>query len=136
MVHKFDFHVHTKYSYDCISSPRLVLNKAKKIGLRGIAITDHETMNGAFEIRRLNKNPNFVVILGEEIKTEQGDIIGLFLTTPIKTRKCIDVIKEIKSQRGIVVIPHPFKKKSFVNKKILTNVDIIEIFNSKTKKKG
>ncbi len=134
MSYKFDFHVHSKYSYDSISFLKKILKTAKKKGLSGIAITDHETIQGAIKLFKINKDKNFKIIIGSEIKTECGDVIGLFLKKEIKSRECFEVIKEIKLQGGIVVLPHPFKKTSKLTQELLSKVDVIEVFNSRLNK--
>jgi len=98
--------------------------------LNGIAITDHDTIKGGLEARNINNDPNFVVIVGCEILTDVGDIIGLFLSKEIKSRDYEGVIKEIKDQNGIIVLPHPYRGHK-LNSKIIENVDAIEVFNSR-----
>lgn len=98
--------------------------------MNGIAITDHDTIKGALEAKNINNDPNFVVIVGCEILTNIGDIIGLFLNKEIKSRDYELVIKEIKDQDGIVVLPHPYRGHE-LNSKLIENVDIIEVFNSR-----
>jgi len=98
--------------------------------LNGIAITDHDTIKGGLEARNINNDPNFVVIVGCEILTDVGDIIGLFLSKEIKSRNYEGVIKEIKDQNGIIVLPHPYRGHK-LNSKIIENVDAIEVFNSR-----
>lgn len=98
--------------------------------MNGIAITDHDTIKGGLEARNINNDPNFVVIVGCEILTDVGDIIGLFLSKEIKSRNYEGVIKEIKDQNGIIVLPHPYRGHK-LNSKIIENVDAIEVFNSR-----
>lgn len=98
--------------------------------MNGIAITDHDTIKGGLEARNINNDPNFVVIVGCEILTDVGDIIGLFLSKEIKSRDYEGVIKEIKDQNGIIVLPHPYRGHK-LNSKIIENVDAIEVFNSR-----
>ncbi len=105
---KIDLHTHSCYSYDGLSSPRETLLVAREKGLAGIALTDHNTVKGWNEALVAAKELNMLVVLGEEIKTERGDILGLFLKEEIKSRQAEEVVKEIKAQGGLVVIPHPF----------------------------
>jgi len=99
--------------------------------LNGIAVTDHNTIRGGIETNKINKDRNFLVITGCEVNTEIGDIIGLFLRSEIKSKKSMDVIKEIKDQGGIVVLPHPCREHK-LNDTLVSAVDIIESFNSRT----
>ena len=80
MVLKGDFHMHTAFSGDCDTPPEVVVERCRKVGLNCIAITDHNSIRGALEVRQL---ADFMVIVGEEVKSSQGDIIGLFLEEEI-----------------------------------------------------
>ena len=128
-----DFHVHSIYSFDSLMSPREILREAKMKGLRGIAITDHNTIEGAIEAQKLNRDPELTVIIGAELKTEVGEIIGIFLKNGIFSKKIREVIDEIHSQGGLVILPHPYKYKRtiFSDKSILEKIDFIESFNSR-----
>ena len=128
---KVDFHIHSKYSIDSNSDINAILKYAKKKNLDGIAITDHNTIKGAIKASKMNEYKDFLVIIGEEIHTDVGDITGLFLNEEIKSRNSMDVIEEIKKQGGIVVLPHPYKAHK-LNDKLVNSVDLIEIFNSRT----
>ena len=128
-----DLHIHSKYSFDSILEPATIIKVAKERGLNGVAITDHDTIQGGVEAKRINKDPNFIVIVGCEINTEVGDIIGLFLNKELLSRNSMEVIEEIKAQGGIVVLPHPYKGHTLTDD-LLEHVDIIECFNSRTGK--
>lgn len=125
-----ELHLHSKYSFDCLLCPANIVRRAKKKGLNTIAITDHNTIRGALEAKAINLDPNFSVIIGSEIETDQGDIIGLFLTQEIESRKCLEVIAEIHEQGGIAVLPHPYKVHK-LDDQLLNLVDVIEISNAK-----
>lgn len=128
----FDFHIHSKYSFDSILEPKKIIKVAKKKGLDGVAITDHNTIKGSLEAKKINDNPNFLVIIGSEINTEMGDITGLFLNEEIKSRNSMEVIDEIHEQGGIVVLPHPYRGHE-VNElgKILDRIELMEVFNAR-----
>ena len=115
---KIDMHCHTKYSKDALSSLDDIFKQAKKRGLNGIAITDHDNTNGWKDAITSAKKHNMEIILGEEIKSKNGDILGLFLTKEIKMKgeNPKKIIDEIHAQNGIAIIPHPFSsKKPFKN---------------------
>ncbi len=129
---KFDLHVHSKYSYDSNLSPEKIIKFAKKKGLNGVAITDHNTILGGIETSRINKDKDFHVIVGEEIKTEYGDIVALFIREEITARNFEDVVDEIKNQEGLSVLAHPFRHfKS--PEKIINKLDLVEGFNARSK---
>ena len=125
----FDFHIHSKFSYDSLLSPKRIVRIAERRGLDGIAITDHNTIKGALEASKFNST--IYVIIGSEIKTEIGDIIGLFLNEEITSKRFDEVVDEIKSQDGIVVLPHPYKKNRDIPNELLKKVDLIETLNGR-----
>ncbi|MFZ2390666.1 MAG: PHP domain-containing protein [Minisyncoccales bacterium] len=133
---KIDLHCHTKYSYDASSDIEKIITYAKNVGLDGIAITDHENTKGWTEAIELGKKHNFLIILGEEIKTTKGDVLGLFLKQQIDGYKKDPrwVMEEIKKQGGLVIIPHPFHgAEGFRDDitKYLDLVDALEVFNGR-----
>ncbi|MEA1907784.1 MAG: CehA/McbA family metallohydrolase [Euryarchaeota archaeon] len=131
---KFDLHIHSKYSYDSFLRPDTIIKVAKKKGLDGVAVTDHNTIKGGIETSNINKDDDFVVIVGSEIKTEYGDVIGLFLTDEIRSRVFVDVVDEIRDQGGLTVLAHPFRKGIVFPRDLLGHVDLIEGFNARSTK--
>lgn len=129
-------HCHTRYSPDgFITQPQLIKHCRKK-NIHCVCITDHNTIQGITEFAR---QTNVRIIPGEEIKTQAGEIIGLFLKKEIPPNLTLgQTIEKIKQQNGIVYLPHPFDefRKSAVKFKdaetIKTEIDIVEIFNSRT----
>lgn len=110
---KIDLHIHSKYSYDSFSFPEDIARTAAQKGLDGVAVTDHDTIAGWKAMRKATKKYGLLFVPGQEIKTKRGrkiigDIVGIFLKKEIKSREPKEVIKEIKAQGGIVIIPHPF----------------------------
>lgn len=132
---KIDLHCHTHYSSDALSSPYDVIKEALKKGLDGIAITDHDTTSGWKDATKAATELNAVLILGEEIQSSRGDILGLFLKEEIKMKGCdpAQIINEIHRQEGIAIIPHPFHfPKHFKGvEKYLNIIDGIEASNAR-----
>jgi predicted metal-dependent phosphoesterase TrpH len=131
-----DLHVHTNYSKCALLKPTEIEAIALKRGLGCVAITDHNTIDGALEVYKQAKK--IKVIIGEEIKTTQGEIIGYFLKekiTPFLSPE--ETVKEIRKQGGLISIPHPFDRlrssriKTEALEKILPDIDMIEDFNSR-----
>ena len=130
---KYDLHIHSEYSKDSLLSPKRIIKVAKKFGLDGIAITDHNTLKGGLEALKINDDKNFKVVIGSEIKTEYDDVIGLFLSEEIKSRKLDEVIEEIHAQGGLAGLAHPYRKYLFP-KRIVKKFDFVEGFNARSRK--
>ena len=103
-----DLHSHSSASFDSVAHPRKMLEKARRIGLTHLAITDHERIDGALRARDLGIE-GIAVIVGEEIRTHDGDMIGLFLEEAVPPgMDAADTAAAISGQGGIVGLPHPF----------------------------
>jgi len=111
-----DLHMHTCYSHDSLSDPRLMLMTAHRRGLSGVAITDHDTLAGGLRAVRLAREmiangelpSTFFVIPGEEISSQSGHILGLFLVRNIPSgMSAAETIKAIHAQNGIAIAAHP-----------------------------
>ena len=133
---KVCFHIHSNYSKDSFLSLEKIAEIAKKNKIDLVILADH---NNLAPERKIEKIKEVKIILGEEIKTKDGEIIGIFLKEKIEKNLSLkETIKKIKEQNGLVVVPHPFdffrknriKKDAF--EKNLEEIDIIEIFNSRT----
>jgi predicted metal-dependent phosphoesterase TrpH len=108
-----DLHVHTSASFDSIASPESVIRAAAARGLTHIAITDHDRIDGAVAAQEIARRlaPELTVIVGQEVKTRDGDLIGAFLERPIASGlSSAAAIAEIRAQGGLVGIPHPFDR--------------------------
>ena len=128
-------HVHTIYSPDSILKPKDIIKQVKRVGLNCIAITDHNTIKGALELIKLARDYDIHVIVGEEIKTNRGEVIGYFLKEEVLSRDFLLVVEEISEQDGVISIPHPYDKlrrSSFIPKNEDSEyIDCIEVFNSR-----
>lgn len=136
---KCEIHTHTQYSHDSYLNfyGYLIRLKMKKINIVGI--TDHNEIEGAISFKKKLKKFGIDVIVGEEIFTESGEVIGLFLKEKIKPGLSLkETIKEIKKQKGLVYIPHPYdlkRNKTVIPfeeiKKYKKEIDFIEIHNGR-----
>jgi predicted metal-dependent phosphoesterase TrpH len=105
-----DLHCHTSASFDCLASPASVVKAAASRGLTHLAITDHDRIDGALEAQAAAP-AGLTVIVGEEVKTADGDLIAVFLQRAVAPgRSARDTIAEVREQGGLVGIPHPFDK--------------------------
>lgn len=127
---ELDLHIHTNYSFDCAMKPKKIVDIAKSRGLSGIAITDHNTIEGALETQKYASD-GFFVIIGEEITTKAGDIVGLFLNEEIITDDPQEAISKIKSQGGIAVLSHPFVQHLSIEDNVAKKLDACEGFNAR-----
>ncbi|MGZ4430960.1 MAG: glycosyltransferase, partial [Gaiellales bacterium] len=104
-----DLHMHTSHSHDCTTGVEELLDHCVAEGFGAIAITDHNEVSGALEAAAMGKP--ITVIVGEEVKTSQGEVIGLFLRQKIERGLSMaDTIGEIQRQGGLVLMPHPFDR--------------------------
>ncbi len=126
-----DLHIHSKYSHDSLMSPEKIVRYARKAGLTCIAITDHDTIRGGIEGKKAGGKYGVEVIVGSEINTECGDIIGLNLSEEIRVTGWQEVIRAVRLQGGTVVLPHPYRDHVSVEK-IAACVDFIEIWNGRS----
>jgi len=126
---KVDVHVHTRYSGHSILKVEDVARIAKKRCLDAVAITDHDAIEGAVELSKV-----FPTIVAEEVSSDEGDVIGLFLREKVEKGPALDVMDKIRAQGALVMIPHPFdtlRKEALMNEELVLKGDIIEIFNSR-----
>lgn len=130
----FDLHMHSRHSFDGVMSPAHIVSIARRRGLAGIAVSDHNTIAGGVEAVAANRDPNFLVIVGAEIQTEVGDILGLFLTREIASRRSLEVVADIHDQGGIAILPHPYAHHQNLTPELLRQLDGIEIYNGRDKR--
>ncbi|MCL2032159.1 MAG: PHP domain-containing protein [Methanomassiliicoccaceae archaeon] len=117
---KADMHIHTEYSGfgklgflgfpESMTRPWSLVERARKRGFDVICITDHDETAGAFIAQEYAKQfDDIEVVIGEEVMTSDGEIIGLFLTEKIEPgltiEETVDIIRE---QGGLTIAPHPF----------------------------
>jgi len=132
-----DLHMHTEHSHDCAVPVSDLLDYAEEQGLGAIAITDHNVFSGAAEAVELARGRSLKVIPGEEIKTDAGEVIGLFLREEIERGQPMgDTIAAIREQGGVVYLPHPFDRLHTIPDaptlhSYLPEIDVFEIYNAR-----
>ena len=131
---RYDLHLHTRYSPDGTLGVQDIVRIARKRGLDGIAITDHDTIRGGLDALKL-KPEGIDIICGCEVNTDRGDVIGLFLTEEIKARDHVAVIEEIHAQGGVVIVPHPFDSLRgsafWLSDRDAPLIDAVEVINAR-----
>jgi len=128
---KLDFHVHTNYSPDSFTTLATLKKVCEKKGLFPV-ITDHNTIKGALVFKQRYGD----CIIGEEIETADGDLIGLFLNEEIPRGLSVhETVDKIREQDGVVYMPHPFDRlRNSSLKRHDFKADIVEVFNSRVMK--
>jgi hypothetical protein len=105
-----DLHCHTSASFDSLASPPAVAAAAARRGITHLAITDHDRIEGALEARDAAP-PGLMVLIGEEIRTRDGDLIAVFLERAVPPGlSAVETIAAVREQGGLVGIPHPFDR--------------------------
>jgi len=131
-----DFHSHSHYSRDSVINPRMFIDNCLRKGINCVAVTDHNEIEGAFVIQKLARDRDLKVVIGEEVKTSEGEIIGLFLKEIVpRDMTPEETIRSIHDQGGVAVIPHPYDifRRSVLTdeaiERVKLTVDAIEGFN-------
>ncbi len=134
-----DLHVHTHYSPDCITSPERLVETCQRKGVNCVAVTDHNTIHGALAVREIAP---FQVIVGEEIRTADGEIIGLFLSEEVpRGLSAEETIERIRAQSGLVSLPHALDRfRHGIGadglRRLAPLVDIVEVMNARITTSG
>lgn len=136
---RINFHTHTKASFDGYNSYKAIYKFAKKAKLDVIAITDHDTIDGALGFKNwltIKEKTDLDLIIGEEVTCTDGThIIGLFIKDHIPADTPLNVIQKIKSQNGLVYFPHPARKDGIMQSESFNKAiklgDAFEVFNAK-----
>lgn len=136
-VIRLDLHNHTHYSRDSILTPRQFVERARRRGMDCVALTDHNTIRGAAAVQRIAGDNGVRVIVGEEIRTAEGEVLALFLTEEVpRGLSPEETIDRVKAQGGLVGVPHPFDYlRSALRPEAMTRlidrIDFIEALNAR-----
>ncbi len=134
-----DFHMHTDHSGDCATPVRALVDRAVALGLGAIAVTDHNTIAGGVAAAAdvAARGLDLHVIVGSEIKTTTGEVIGLYLTEEIpRGMPFADTVEAIHAQGGVVYVPHPFDRLHSICdpallRRLVDEIDVIESCNAR-----
>lgn len=129
-----DLHVHSRYSFDSLLSPRTIVKTALKAGLSAIAVADHNTTKGALKTMEEATSTGLVVIPAIELETDAGHIMGLFVEADIRIQNIDEVIDAIKVQDGVAVLLHPARMHGINLKEAVNKIDVIEALNGRTRR--
>ncbi|HYV21595.1 MAG TPA: PHP domain-containing protein [Candidatus Bathyarchaeia archaeon] len=133
---RLDMHMHTEYSRDSRVALADFADLARKAELGAVCITDHDTIEGGLRLREMNTG--LQVIVGEEITTADGELVGLYLEKKIAPGLTADhSIDLIHEQGGLAYVPHPFSRnrrrhlRRSVLERVVPKLDIVEVFNAR-----
>jgi predicted metal-dependent phosphoesterase TrpH len=130
---RIDLHLHSRYSHDGQSTLEELVERCTECGLDRIALTDHNTVEGAL---RLAKIAPELTIVGEEAKTREGEVIGLFIRRRLPPyMRAEEVMDMIHDMGGLTYVPHPLDRhrSNFSVERIVQladRIDIIETYNA------
>src|SRR5207244_3730582 len=129
-------HMHTEYSRDSRVLLADFADLARKAQLGAVCITDHDTIEGGQRLREMNTG--LLVIVGEEITTADGEVVGLYLECRISPGHSAEkTIAMIHEQGGLAYVPHPFSRnrrrhlRRSVLERVAPKLDVVEVFNAR-----
>ena len=130
-----DFHNHTRYSKDSLVNIQDMLRVSQRRGIDRLVITDHNTIAGALAAQEIDPGR---VIVGEEIKTTQGELLAIFVSEEIPSGlPPLEAIQRLRRQGAFISVSHPFDiaRSGHWNLAdllyLIPFIDAIEIFNSR-----
>jgi hypothetical protein len=136
-----DFHIHSNFSRDSFLSPLFIVKSLRAKGYSVIGIADHNTTEGALLAKRLNPYKDVLVLVGQEVKTPQGEIIVFGCKENLYGKNIYEILDIAKTEDFLTIVPHPFdfmRRNSICRKlakgemkEILRKVDAIECFNAR-----
>ena len=132
---RVELHSHTHWSKDCVTKPETILRLCETRRIDKIAITDHNTADGALEMHQFAPER---IIVGEEIMTTQGELLGYFMTETVPAGLTPqETIRRLREQGAVISVAHPFdrlRKGAWEEDdltRIINDVDAIEVFNAR-----
>jgi predicted metal-dependent phosphoesterase TrpH len=134
---RVDLHVHSSASFDCTVEPAQVAATCHRLGLAPVFLTDHDSIDGALRLRGGER-----VVVGQEVMTTEGELIGLFLAEVVPaglTPK--EAADRIKGQGGLVYLEHPYDPfrrhlSEDAIEALSDLIDIVEVFNGRSDEKS
>jgi predicted metal-dependent phosphoesterase TrpH len=141
---RIDLHCHTRVSGDSNTPFEAIPARCREQRIAVQAITDHDEIWGAQQVKALaeeasgGEDDDLTIIVGEEIMTDEGELIGLFLKERVEPGLSPEeTVRQIKAQGGLVVLPHGFDPLKFfrlkpkARERIASSIDIVETFNAR-----
>jgi predicted metal-dependent phosphoesterase TrpH len=134
---RVDCHLHTVHSGDAVTTVERLAERVREERLDVVCVTDHHTLAGAHEA--LAREIGARVVVGEEIRTHAGEIIGLFLTERVPyVLPLEEAVRRVRAQGGLVYAPHPYDASrtslgaaGLERLHAMGALDVVEVFNAK-----
>lgn len=132
---RVEFHSHTIFSKDCLVSPEELVAICRQKGIDRVVVTDHNTIEGGIKAKELDQE---LVIVGEEIMTQEGELLAFFVKEEIpKGLPAAEAIVRLREQGALISVSHPFDTTRSGHwdmaalERIAPLVDAVEVFNSR-----
>jgi hypothetical protein len=134
-----DFHMHTEHSHDCATPVAHLVQRALELGLGAIAVTDHNTIAGGLAAQAYVDEHDLPlhVVVGSEVKTASGEVIGLYLQEEVQRgMPFADTVEAIHAQGALVYVPHPFDRMHAIPdpallRRLVDQIDVFETYNAR-----
>ena len=130
-----ELHLHTCYSLDSLMPIEKMIERARELGIDRLAVTDHNVIEGALAAQKLAPD---LIIVGEEIQTTIGEILGYFMTELVpEGLSPEEAIKRLQDQGAVINVAHPFDRRGnecwdwdYLGK-LSPMLDAVEVFNAR-----
>lgn len=135
---RLDLHTHSKYSSDGRHTIRTIVKRARKIGLDGIAVTDHNSIRSHIWLDRL-KGEGLLLVPGVEVSSSQGHVLGYGIRDEVpKGLSVQETIDRIIEVGGLPVAAHPYRRVTGIGERAVLDCGfkVVEVFNAKSLPRG
>jgi len=135
MIIHFDYHIHSYYSHDSLNRPKDIIKEGIRKKIDVLSITDHNTIRGSLEAKKIAKEYGILFITGIELYTNMGDIIILGLKEEIKIKDFYELVDIAHENEWITILPHPYVRHIMSDdfiKTVKNKITAIEVFNSRS----
>jgi predicted metal-dependent phosphoesterase TrpH len=135
MTWRVELHTHTCYSKDCLVRPETVIATCRSKGIDKLAVTDHNTVSGALELKRLAPE---LIIVGEEVMTTEGELLAFFVREWVPPGLSPqETIARLRDQGAFISVSHPYDRlrhgawDEAALLEIIEQVEALEVFNAR-----
>jgi predicted metal-dependent phosphoesterase TrpH len=134
---RVDLHVHSSASFDCSVEPEQVAARCRRLGLAPVFLTDHDSIEGALRLGTTTR-----VVVGQEVMTTAGEMIGLFLNRQVPAGLAPKAAATaIKDQGGLLYVEHPYDPvrrhlSEVAIEDLADAIDIVEVYNGRSDDKA